>query len=92
MKNALERLLQGPDAEDQKRGLVSLVRKAQVLDVKIRRGVAVVNLSKEFAPAGGSTAVWHARMAVHELVRQFPGIREVKIFVEGVSEEEVLQP
>src|SRR3990167_4070472 len=92
MRNALERLLLGPDEEDQKRGLVSLVRKARVLDVKIRRGVAIVNLSKEFAPAGGSTAVWHARIAVQEVARQFEGIKRVKILVERVSEDEVLQP
>ena len=92
MRNALEVLLQGPDEEDTKRGLVSLVRKARVLDVKIKRGIVIVNLSKEFAPAGGSTAIWHARMAVHELLRQFAGVREVKIQIEGVSEEEVLQP
>lgn len=92
MKNALEVLLQGPAEEDQKRGLVSLVRKARVLDVKVRRGIAIVNLSKEFAPAGGSTAVWHARTAVHELFRQFPEIRSVKIRIEGIPEEESLQP
>lgn len=92
MRNALEVLLQGPDEEDQKRGLVSLVRKTQVLDVKVKRGIAIVNLSKEFAPPGGSTAVWHARMAVHELLRQFKGIRNVKIRIEGIPDEEVLQP
>jgi hypothetical protein len=92
MRNALERLLQGPDEGDQKRGLVSLVKKARVLDVKVRRGTVIVNLSKEFAPAGGSTAVWHARTAVQEVVRQFEGIRRIKIRIEGVSEEEVLQP
>ena len=92
MRNALERLSRGPDEEDQKMGLVSLVRKARVLDVKVRRGVATVNLSKEFQPAGGSTAVWHARTAVHELLKQFPGIKKVIILIDGVSEEKSLQP
>ena len=92
MRNAIGVLLQGPDEEDSKRGLVSLVRKAHVLDVQIRCGIATVNLSKEFAPAGGSTAVWHARTAVLELLRQFPRIKKVTILIDGVSEEESLQP
>ena len=91
-RNALERLLAGPDEEDGKRGFTSLVKKARLLDLRIKHGIAIVNFSKEFAPAGGSTAVWHAKTAVHELLRQFPGIRKVKIQIEGIEEEDVLQP
>ena len=75
MRNALEKLLAGPDEEDSKRGFTSLVRKARLLDLRIKHGTAVVTFSKEFAPAGGSTAVWHARTAVHELLKQFSGIK-----------------
>lgn len=92
MGNAIDVLLQGMDEEDQKRGLVSLVRKARVLDVKVKLGIAIVNLSKEFAPPGGSTAVWHARMAVHEVLKQFQGIKRVRILIEDIPEEESLQP
>lgn len=92
MRNALERLLLGPDEEDSKRGFTSLVRKARLVDLRIKHGTAVVTFSREFQPAGGSTATWHARTAVHELLRQFPGIKKVRIRIEGVSEEEVLQP
>lgn len=92
MRNALEVLLQGPDEEDSGRGFTSLVKKARLIDLRIKHGTAIVTFSREFQPAGGSTAVWHARTAVHELLRQFQGIRKVKILIEGVSEEEVLQP
>lgn len=92
MRNALERLLAGPDEKDNSRGFTALVRKARLLDLRIKHGTAIVTFSREFAPAGGSTAVWHARMAVHELLRQFEGVRRVKIRIEGVSEDEVLQP
>ena len=92
MRNALERLLAGPDEKDNSRGFTSLVRKARLLDLRIKRGTAIVTFSKEFKPSGGSTAVWHAKTAVHELLRQFEGIKKVKIQIEGVSEDEVLQP
>jgi spore germination protein GerM len=92
MKNALERLLLGPDKEDSRRGFTSLVKSGRLLDVRIKHGIASVTFSKEFAPTGGSTAVWHARTAVHELLKQFPNIKRVKIIIDGVPEEETLQP
>ena len=92
MRNALERLLAGPYEKDNSRGFTSLVRKARLLDLRIKHGTAIVNFSREFAPMGGSTAVWHARNAVQELLRQFEGIRRVKIQIEGMSDEDVLQP
>lgn len=92
MRNALEVLLQGPDEEDQERGFTSLVKRARLLDLRIKHGTAVVTFSKEFQPAGGSTATWHAKTAVHELLRQFEGINRIEILIEGVSGEEVLQP
>ena len=92
MRNAIERLLAGPDEKDNSRGFTSLVRKARLLDLRIKHGTAFVTFSKEFVPAGGSTAVWHARTAVHELLRQFEGIKKVSILIENIPEEESLQP
>lgn len=89
--NALNELFKGPNEEEKKRGAYSLVDEARILDLKIQKGKARLNFSKEFAPAGGSLAVWHSRIAVEEVLRQF-SVREIEIFVEGIPAIESLQP
>ncbi len=90
--NALNELLKGPNDEEKKKGASPLVKNSRILDLKIRRGKAKVNFSKEFAPAGGSLAVWQSRIAVEEVLRQFPCIKHVEIFIEGIPAIESLQP
>lgn len=90
--NALNELLKGPTEEEKRKGASPLVRNARILDLKIRKGKAKVNFSKEFAPAGGSLAVWQCRIAVEEVLRQFPEIRKAEILVDGVPAIESLQP
>ena len=90
--NALNELLKGPIESEKQKGASSLVRNSRILDLKIRNGTAKVNFSKEFAPPGGTLAVWQCRTAVEEVLRQFPQIRESEILVEGVPAIESLQP
>lgn len=90
--NALNELLKGPNDEEKKKGATSLVRNSNIIDLKIKNGTARVNFSKEFAPPGGSLAVWQCRTTVEEVLRQFPQIREVEIFIEGIPAIESLQP
>lgn len=90
--SALNELLKGPNEEEKKKGASSLVRNSNIIDLKIRKGTVRVNFSKEFAPPGGSLAVWQCRIAVEEVLRQFPEIRKVEIFIEGVPAIESLQP
>ena len=90
--NALNELLKGPNDEEKQKGATSLVRNSNIIDLKIKNGTARVNFSKEFAPAGGTLAVWQCRIAVEEVLRQFQGIRKAEIFIEGIPAIESLQP
>jgi hypothetical protein len=90
--NALNELFKGPNEQESKKGAVPWVnRETRILDLKIKRGKAKVNFSREFAPAGGTLAIWQCTTAVEEVLRQF-SIRDVEIFVEGVPAIESLQP
>ena len=90
--NALMQLLDGPSDEERAKGAVSLVKPAGILGLTIKKGKAQANFTQEFAPAGGSLAVWQCQKAVEEVLRQFPEIREVELLVEGVPATESLQP
>ncbi len=90
--NALDELLKGPTEKERQKGASPLVGNSRILSLKIRNGTAKVNFSKEFAPPGGTLAVWQCRIAVEEVLRQFPEIRKVEIFIESVPAIESLQP
>ena len=92
VRNALDELLKGPTEAEKQKGAYSLVKESRILDLKIKRGKAIINFSQEFAPAGGSHAIWECRIAVEEVLRQFPQIRKLEIFVEGRPASESLQP
>lgn len=91
VRNALDELLRGPNESEKEKGAYSLVKESRIIGLKIKRGKAIINFSKEFAPAGGSHAVWECHIAVEEVLRQF-SIRKVEIFVEGRPASESLQP
>jgi len=91
VRNALDELLKGPTEAEKEKGAYSLVKPARILGLNIKREKAIINFSQEFAPAGGSHAIWECRIAVEEVLRQF-GIRELEIFVEGRPAIESLQP
>ena len=90
--NALMQLLDGPSDEEQAKGAIRLVKPAGILGLTIKKGKAQANFTQEFAPAGGSLAVWQCHKAVGEVLRQFPEIRGVELLVEGVPAIESLQP
>jgi len=89
--NALNELLKGPTDEEEHRGAYPLVKESRILSLKIKKGRAIINFSQEFAPAGGSLAVWECRIAVEEVLRQF-SVRKLEILVEGRPASESLQP
>ena len=89
---ALMQLLDGPTEEEKAKGAVSLVRHGEILGLTIKKGRAQADFTQEFAPPGGSLAVWQCHKAVGEVLRQFPEIREVELLVEGVPAIESLQP
>ena len=91
VRNALDELLKGSTEAEKEKGAYSLVKESRILDLKIKRGKAIINFSQEFAPAGGSHAIWECRIAVEEVLRQF-GIRKLEIFIEGIPAIESLQP
>lgn len=91
VRNALDELLKGPTEAEKEKGAYSLVKESRILDLKIKRGKAIINFSKEFAPPGGSLAVWECHIAVEEVLRQF-SVRKLEIFVEGRPAIESLQP
>ena len=90
--NALMQLLNGPSDEEQAKGAVRLVKPAGILGLTIKNGKAQANFTQEFAPAGGSLAVWQCQKAVGEVLRQFPEIEEAELLIEGVPAIESLQP
>lgn len=91
VRNALNQLLKGPNDSEKEKGAFSLVRQSRILDLRIKKGKVVINFSEEFAPPGGSLAVWSCRIAVEEVLRQF-SVRELEILVEGIPASESLQP
>lgn len=91
VRNALDELLKGPNESEKEKGAYPLVKQSRILGLKINKGKAVINFSQDFAPAGGSLAVWQCRIAVEEVLRQF-SVRKLDIFVEGVPAIESLQP
>lgn len=90
--NALNELLKGPTEDEEHKGAYPLVKESRIISLKIKKGKAIINFSKDFAPPGGSLAVWQCRTAVEEVLRQFPGIKKVEILIEGVPASESLQP
>jgi hypothetical protein len=92
IRSALTELLNGPNESEKEKGAIPLVNEAKILSVRIKWRAAIVDFSKEFAPAGGSLAIWHSHIAVEEILRQFPEIKKVDILIEGIPAIESLQP
>ncbi|GIV98098.1 MAG: hypothetical protein KatS3mg057_2755 [Herpetosiphonaceae bacterium] len=63
-----------------------------LLSLSIEDGVATANISQELrAYGGGSLRVMLIRQQISKTLLQFPGVREVRIAIEGETEE-ILQP
>ena len=57
-----------------------------VKNVSMKNGVVTINLTKEFAPEDGQDQVQMLRAIVYT-ASQFPGVKEVKLQVEGAPYE-----
>ncbi|MEK7183480.1 MAG: GerMN domain-containing protein [Patescibacteria group bacterium] len=93
-KEALDQLLAGVTSSENADGYFTNINaKARVVSVAIENGVATVVFSEDFENGlAGSCKVTSARAQVEETLKQFASVKDVIIKVEGVPDEEVLQP
>ncbi len=87
---ALMELIKGPTDEEKALGAFAIIKGGEVLKVKIKEGVAILDFSEEIDPRGGSLAIFITTKAIEEVAGQFPGVNKVMILVEG--QEDALQP
>jgi spore germination protein GerM len=84
LAHALRFLLAGPGPEEHQMGYVSEIPPGtRLLDVRVERGIAYVNLSREFERGGGSASML-AR--IHQIVytaTRVRGVEAVQILLEG---------
>lgn len=86
VKSAIELLLRGPSEKEKQLGVYSLVPGGKIKDIGFKDGNLTINFSKEFSPGGGSLAQKQVRLAVEEVVRQFPSVESFTLLVEGGTE------
>lgn len=81
---AMVELCHGPKADS---GLErAMPEGCAVKNVSMKNGVVTINLTKEFAPEDGQDQVQMLRAIVYT-ASQFPGVKEVKLQVEGAPYE-----
>ena len=89
---ALEELLAGPTEAEREQGYgTSLNPGVTIRSLAIRDGGAEVDFSAEMERTGGACLVTAIRAQVESTLSQFPGVRSVRIAIEG-NTEEILQP
>jgi len=93
MRGAILELLEGPMGSEQQQGFFTSINPGvTLLDFTFVDGVATANFSTQMQfELGGSCRVSAIRSQITETLKQFPGVTEVVIAVEGESEG-VLQP
>ena len=93
-KEALDQLLMGVnELEEEQKYFTNINSAARVVSVAVEDGVATVMFTKEFESGlAGSCRVTAVRSQVEQTLLQFPTVKSVVIKVEGVPDEEVLQP
>jgi spore germination protein GerM len=93
-KEALDQLLAGVnEVEEEQEYFTNINSSARVVSVSVENEVATVMFTKEFENGlAGSCRVAAVRSQVEQTLLQFPTVKEVIIKVEGVPDEEVLQP
>ena len=91
---ALEELLFGVTSEEAELGFFTNLNAGVTLDsFHIENGVASVKFSHNFQDGmAGSCRVMAVRSQITRTLRQFPSVKSVIIQVEGVRDEEILQP
>ncbi len=93
VKNALEELLKGPNLEEKEAGFFTSINEGtQVRSLEIENKIAKVDFDEKLEfQVGGSCRVAAIRSQIIETVRQFQGIDEVVISINGRTED-ILQP
>jgi len=93
-KEALDQLLAGvTDAEKAEGYSSSLNSQARVVSIAVESGVATVVFNESFQNGlAGACKVTAVRAQIEATLKQFASVKEVVIKVEGVADEEVLQP
>jgi spore germination protein GerM len=93
-KEALDQLLAGVTADEKVGGYFTNINtRARVVSVAIEQGVATVVFNEDFQTGmAGACKVTAVRAQIEETLKQFPTVQEVIIKVEGIPDEEVLQP
>lgn len=91
---ALRELLKGPTAAEQLDGArTALVPGTELRSVAIEGDTATVDFTRQFALGiAGSCRVLALRVQVEQTLKQFSGVKNVKILVEGADAEQYLQP
>ncbi|MBI3332377.1 GerMN domain-containing protein [Candidatus Peregrinibacteria bacterium] len=90
---ALEELVKGPmETESDEAMFSALPEGVNVLSVTINNGVARAVFSPKLNEVAGSCRVQAIRAQIEETLLQFPTVTSVQIAVQGVPDEEVLQP
>lgn len=91
---ALEQLLLGPSTAEKANGFVTSINSGVTIKaLTITNGTAAVTFSKNLQTnVGGSCLVGGIRAQIEQTLKQFSSVKTVKISVEGVKDEEVLQP
>jgi spore germination protein GerM len=85
MLDALNALLQGPTAEEQRRGLVSLIPSGtRILSATVRGSTAYISFSEEFQYNTYGVEGYAAQLKqIVWTVTEFPNVRDVQVLIEG---------
>ncbi|MDR0624457.1 MAG: GerMN domain-containing protein [Treponema sp.] len=85
MLDALNALLQGPTAEEQRRGLVSLIPSGtRILSATVRGNTAYISFSEEFQYNTYGVEGYAAQLKqIVWTATEFPNVRDVQILIEG---------
>jgi spore germination protein GerM len=84
MQDSLNALLAGPSAEEQRRGLVSLIpRNTRILSATVRGSTAYINFSEDFQYNTYGVEGYSAQLnQIVWTATEFPNIADVQILVE----------
>jgi spore germination protein GerM len=84
LRAALDALLAGPTAEERARGLsTEIPAGTRLLDVRVREGLATVDLSEAVASGGGSHSMRARLWQIVYTATQHPSASQVQVLVEG---------
>jgi spore germination protein GerM len=83
--DVLQSLLQGPPAEEQRRGLISLIPQGtRIINATVRGETAYINFSEEFQYNTYGVEGYAAQLKqVVWTATEFPNVKDVQILIEG---------